>query len=105
MAAVSTSSPAQPICRRTIVTARGFRSKLWRKSEADPDNAAAVKEMLNSFLRALAAHDDVVQAGRPQEAAERLARETDRILNERALAAAVKSSLAKGYAPLDFFRR
>jgi hypothetical protein len=47
----------------------------------------------------------VVQAGRPQEAAERLARETDRILNERALAAAVKSSLAKGYAPLDFFRR
>jgi hypothetical protein len=74
-------------------------------AEADPGNAAAVKEMLNSFLRALAAHDDAVEAGRPQEAAERLARETDRILNERALAAAMKSSLAKGYAPQDFWRR
>jgi hypothetical protein len=74
-------------------------------AEADPSDAAAVKEMLNSFLRALAAHDDVVQAGRPQEAAERLARETDRILNERALAAAVKSSLQKGFTPRQFFNR
>jgi hypothetical protein len=74
-------------------------------AEADPDNAAAVKEMLNSFLRALAAHDDVVQAGRPQEAAERLAQETDRIVRERALAAAVKTSLQKGFTPQDFWRR
>jgi hypothetical protein len=75
-------------------------------AEADPGNAAAaVKEMLNSFLRALAAHDDVVQAGRPQEAAERLAEETDRIVRERALAAAVKTSLQKGFTPQDFWRR
>jgi hypothetical protein len=74
-------------------------------AEADPDNAAAVKEMLNSFLRALAAHDDVVQAGRPQEAAERLASETDRIIRERALAAAVKSSLRKGMSPHQFWHR
>jgi hypothetical protein len=74
-------------------------------AEADPSDAAAVKEMLNSFLRALAAHDDMVESGRPQEAAERLAEETNRILNERALAAAMRSSLRKGYAPQDFWRR
>jgi hypothetical protein len=47
----------------------------------------------------------VVQAGRPQEAAERLAQETDRIVRERALATAVKSSLQKGMSPHDFWRR
>jgi len=74
-------------------------------AEADPDNAAAVREMLHAFLRALASHDHDVSEGQPQRAAERLAQETDRIIRERALAAAVKSSLAKGMNPHDFWRR
>src|ERR1700758_4699702 len=61
-------------------------------AEADPKNAEAIRAMLDSFYRALADHDHLVEEGRAQEAAERLTQETDRILNERALAAAMKSS-------------
>jgi hypothetical protein len=74
-------------------------------AEADPKNAAAVREMLDAFLRALAEHDAVVEDGRPQEAAERLAQETERIIRERALAAAMKSSLRRGQTPHEFLNR
>jgi phage terminase Nu1 subunit (DNA packaging protein) len=89
-------------CHRAGLAIRDLASVIV---EADPNNAEAVKQMLAQFLRALAAHDATVEDGRPQEAAERLARETDRIIRERALAASLKSSLQKGYAPQDFFRR
>jgi hypothetical protein len=74
-------------------------------AEADPGNAEAVHEMMRAFLRALASYDHDVSEGQPQRAAERLAQETDRIVRERALAAAVKTSLQKGYSAPDFFRR
>jgi hypothetical protein len=74
-------------------------------AEADPDNAAAVREMLHAFLRAVASHDHDVSEGQPQRAAERLGQETDRIIRERALAAAVKTSLQKGFTPHQFLNR
>jgi hypothetical protein len=74
-------------------------------AEADPGNGAAVREMLDAFLRALASHDHDVSEGQPQRAAERLAQETDMIVRERALAAAVKSSLQKGMSSFEFHNR
>jgi hypothetical protein len=74
-------------------------------AEADPDNAAAVHEMLHALCARWPAMTIDVSEGQPQRAADRLAQETDRIIRERALAAAVKSSLAKGMSPHDFWRR
>jgi hypothetical protein len=65
---------------------------------------AGLQEALNAFTRALAQYHGAVNSS-PEAAARVFARELDRIINERALAAAMKSSLQKGYAPPDFFRR
>jgi hypothetical protein len=65
---------------------------------------AGLQEALNAFTRALAQYHGAVNSS-PEAAARVFARELDRIINERALAAAVKSSLAKGMSPREFWSR
>jgi hypothetical protein len=65
---------------------------------------ASLREMLRQFLRALGGFNAHVDYS-PKEAARRFGEEIDAIVRERQLAQAMKSSLRKGYAPQDFFRR
>jgi hypothetical protein len=65
---------------------------------------AGLQAALNAFTRALAQYHGAVNSS-PEAAARVFARELDRIISERALGQAMKSSLAKGYAPQDFWRR
>jgi hypothetical protein len=65
---------------------------------------AGLQEVLNSFLRALSTYNASVDES-PAAAARVFARELDRLIQERQLGQAMKSSLSKGYAPGDFWRR
>jgi hypothetical protein len=65
---------------------------------------ASLRQMLESFRRALRAYDDSVDAS-PREAARRFAEQIDNIIRERALGQAMKSSLRKGMTPFDFWHR
>jgi hypothetical protein len=65
---------------------------------------AGLQEVLNTFLRALSAYNATVDES-PAAAARVFARELDRIINERALGQAMKSSLQKGMSPHQFWNR
>jgi hypothetical protein len=67
-------------------------------------NDPNLKNLLESFRRALQAYDDGIDTN-PAEAARQFGREIDRIIRERSLAMAVRSSLEKGMSPFDFWKR
>jgi hypothetical protein len=63
---------------------------------------ASLQEMLRSFLRALGNYDAETDKAK---AAAAFGEEIDRIIRERSLALAVKSSLRKGMSPHEFWNR
>jgi hypothetical protein len=65
---------------------------------------AGLKEMLSAFLRALSAYTETIDTS-PAEAARRFGQSISEIVRQRQLGQALRSSLAKGYRPEDFFRR
>jgi hypothetical protein len=63
---------------------------------------ASLQEMLRSFLRALGNYDAETDKAK---AAAAFGEEIHRIIRERSLALAVKSSLGKGMSPHEFWNR
>jgi hypothetical protein len=65
---------------------------------------ASLQQMLNMFLRALATYNSAIDAN-PAAAARQFGREIDRIIRDRGLGMAVKSSLQKAMSAHKFWNR
>jgi hypothetical protein len=87
-----------------LTDAAGRALQSIRQAIVESPNAAGLREMLSSFLRALSAYNDGVDKS-PEEAARRFGQEIDRIVRERQFGRAVQTSLRKGMSPAEFVRR
>jgi hypothetical protein len=65
---------------------------------------ASLRQMLDSFARALRAYNDGIDKD-PARAAAQFGEEIDRIVADRQVARSLKASLSKGMSPADFWRR
>jgi hypothetical protein len=67
-------------------------------------NDASLKQMLDSFLRALSRYTATINED-PASAARRFGEEIENIIHERQMGQAMRSSLQKGMSAFEFWKR